>query len=187
MPREKGGFVNNTIRTIGEGIGGAIKGAVKGANDYVVGKTPGGQTTVDMPPVSLFTGLAGAARGAYLGAQGKYAAPKGSADYQGPRSKAASAPTDKANNPNRVTGSGPSMGRTLPNYGSGAPKPKQGPSNRPGRPLPMPVPMPNVTPENKYPGAKPVPMPNLTPKNNFGGAKPVPMPNVMPDTGKFGK
>ena len=96
----------NIIQKVGGVIGGAVRGAVKGADDYVVGKGPNGTTTVDMPPVSLFTGIAGAARGAYLGAQGRYAAPKGSADYQ---PKRVSAPTDKARNPNRVTGSGPAM------------------------------------------------------------------------------
>jgi len=170
--RQKGGFINNTVRAIGEGVGGAIRGAVKGADDYVIGKGPGGQRTVDMPPVSLFTGLAGAVRGAYLGAQGKYAAPKGSADYQGPRSRAASVPTDKANSPYRVTGSGPSMGkRTPPNYGPGASKP-QGPSNRAPKPF-FKDNMPRVMPENIFP--------------NKPGAKPAPMPEVMPDMSRYGK
>jgi hypothetical protein len=194
-PRQKGGFINNTIRTIGEGLGGAIKGAVKGADDYVVGKTPGGQRTVDMPPVSLFTGLAGAVRGAYLGAQGKYAAPKGSADYQAPRSlegrAAALAPTDKATSPYRVTGSGPSMGqRKPPNYE----KPKGIPRQGRGQPMPnkpgpgaYPVPMPKVMPENVFPnkpGAKPVPMPE---KRFPEGARPVPMPKVTPDMNRYNK
>jgi hypothetical protein len=95
----------NIIQKVGGAIAGAASGAAKGIDDYATGTGPKGEPVMSAPILAPLTAAVGAIRGGYLGAQGKYTAPKSknftSSDYK--------TPADKAKNLNRVTGSGTSM------------------------------------------------------------------------------
>lgn len=106
MARKKTGLINDTVRNIGEGVVGAAKGAAAGFDDYLVRKGPPGtgQTKIPNPLVLGLTpavAIAGSARGAILGAQGKYSPPKQSVD-----SKPAQ---DRSRDAKRVVSSGNAM------------------------------------------------------------------------------
>jgi hypothetical protein len=110
----------STLQKIGGAVKGAVTGAAKGIDDYASGTNSKGQTVISAPFLAPVTAAVGAIRGGYLGAQGKYTAPKSkdftSKDY--PVSPKVA--PDRSNNPTRVTGSGPSMNKAMPaprNYG----------------------------------------------------------------------
>jgi hypothetical protein len=151
----------STLQKIGGAVKGAVTGAVKGLDDYATGTNAKGQPVISAPIMAPVTAAVGAIRGGYLGAKGEYSAPKTknftSSDYP----VAPKVAPDRANNPTRVTGSGPSMNKAMPasKY--------------------TPVPMPTPTFKSNG-GRTAVPMP--APKGPKSKYTPVPMP-----TPKFGR